>query len=156
MADGKRGRKKRAPLQVLTDQHKMFCAEYLRTSNAVQSYIKAFPDERREYKCSAAQATALLKEPIVQEYYRKISQAHENANIAKAEEVLAYFTRVMRGEEKDQFGLDASLSDRNKAAEALGKRYGLFTDKLEVKGSLDIATRLKEARARARERRGDD
>ena len=40
----------------------------------------------------------------------------------------------MRGEEKDQFGLDASLQDRTKAAELLGKRYRLFTEKIEVDG----------------------
>ena len=38
----------------------------------------------------------------------------------------------MRGEEKDQFGLDPSLQDRNKAAEMLGKRYRLFTEKVEA------------------------
>ena len=40
----------------------------------------------------------------------------------------------MRGEEKDQFGLDPSLQDRTKAAELLGKRYRLFTEKVEVEG----------------------
>ena len=39
----------------------------------------------------------------------------------------------MRGEEKDQFGLDPSLQDRTKAAELLGKRYRLFVDKVEQK-----------------------
>ena len=38
----------------------------------------------------------------------------------------------MRGEEKDQFGLDAALQDRTKAAELLGKRYRLFVDKVEA------------------------
>lgn len=40
----------------------------------------------------------------------------------------------MRGEEKDQFGLDASLQDRTRAAELLGKRYAIFNSKeLELK-----------------------
>ena len=38
----------------------------------------------------------------------------------------------MRGEEKDQFGLDASLQDRNKAAENLAKSYGMFINKIEA------------------------
>lgn len=42
--------------------------------------------------------------------------------IANADEILQYFTRVMRGEEKDQFGLDAPLSERTKAAQELAKR----------------------------------
>ena len=49
----------------------------------------------------------------------------ESKRIASAEEVLEYFTKVMRGEEKDQFGLDASLRDRNNAAKCLAQRHGL-------------------------------
>ena len=41
-------------------------------------------------------------------------------------------------EVKDQFGLDASLADRTKAAELLGKRYALFTDKKEVTGAVPM------------------
>ena len=55
----------------------------------------------------------------------------DEKRIAKGEEVLQYLTKVMRGEEKDQFGLDASLQDRTKAAELLGKRYRLFVEKVE-------------------------
>lgn len=42
--------------------------------------------------------------------------------IADADEIMQYFTKVMRGEEKDQFGLDAPLSERTKAAQELAKR----------------------------------
>ena len=41
--------------------------------------------------------------------------------IAKTDEVLAYLTRVMRGEEKDAFGLDVSIADRTKAALELNR-----------------------------------
>lgn len=42
--------------------------------------------------------------------------------IADADEIMQYFTRVMRGEEKDQFGLDAPLSERTSAAKELARR----------------------------------
>lgn len=42
--------------------------------------------------------------------------------IADADEVMQYFTRVMRGQEKDQFGLDAPLSERTAAAREIAKR----------------------------------
>ena len=42
--------------------------------------------------------------------------------IADADEIMQYFTKVMRGEEKDQFGLDAPLSERTNAARELAKR----------------------------------
>ena len=43
-------------------------------------------------------------------------------SIADAAEVMQYFTSVMRGEIKDQFGLDAPLAERTKAAVELAKR----------------------------------
>ena len=44
----------------------------------------------------------------------------------------------MRGEVKDQFGLDPALSDRIRAAELLGKRYRLFADKVSVEGVVPV------------------
>ncbi len=46
----------------------------------------------------------------------------KKATIADSDEILQYFTKVMRGEEKDQFGLDAPLSERTAAAKELAKR----------------------------------
>lgn len=46
----------------------------------------------------------------------------KKATIADADEVMQYFTKVMRGEEKDQFGLDAPLSERTAAAREIAKR----------------------------------
>ena len=42
--------------------------------------------------------------------------------IADADEIMQYFTSVMRGEVRDQFGLDAPLSERTAAARELAKR----------------------------------
>ena len=42
--------------------------------------------------------------------------------IADGDEIMQYFTSVMRGEVKDQFGLDAPLSERTAAARELAKR----------------------------------
>ena len=44
------------------------------------------------------------------------------ASIANETEIMQYFTAVMRNEEKDQFGLDAPLSERTAAAKELAKR----------------------------------
>lgn len=42
--------------------------------------------------------------------------------IADADEIMQYFTKVMRGEIQDQFGLDAPLSERTAAAKELARR----------------------------------
>lgn len=64
----------------------------------------------------------LFDKPAVQEEYWKEMEEVRNRNVADATEVMMYFTSVMRGEVKDQFGLDASLSDRTQAAKELAKR----------------------------------
>ena len=50
------------------------------------------------------------------------------ADIATAEEVMQYLTRVMRGEEKDQFDIDASIADRTAAAKELNRRFKEIED----------------------------
>ena len=65
-------------------------------------------------------------------------QEKDKERIASQDEVLEYLTKVMRGEEKDQFGLDASLQDRTKCAELLDKRYGTFKEKVEVNGNIPV------------------
>ena len=46
----------------------------------------------------------------------------EEAKTASAKEILEFYTRVMRGEETDQFGLETPISERLKAANELAKR----------------------------------
>lgn len=50
-----------------------------------------------------------------------MQEAHKEA-VMNAQEVMEYFTSVVRGEVKDQFGLDAPLSERTRAAIELARR----------------------------------
>lgn len=68
-----------------------------------------------------------IKKYIV-ETYEQTEKAADDKRVADSMEVLEFLTKTMRGEVKDQFGLDPMLSDRIKAAELLGKRYGLFRE----------------------------
>ena len=64
----------------------------------------------------------LLDRPnIIAEIQRRNKEMRKKG-IADSEEVMNYLTQVMRGEVKDQFGLDAPLSERTKAAQELAKR----------------------------------
>ncbi len=63
--------------------------------------------------------------------------------IADADEVLRFLSAVIRGEVKDQFGLDAALSDRLKAAQELLKRYAIADDRQRgTLGRLDELLRV--------------
>ena len=64
----------------------------------------------------------LLSKPyIYEEICYRIEELDKSA-VADATEIMSYFTKVMRGQEKDQFGLDAPLSERTSAAKELAKR----------------------------------
>jgi len=66
-------------------------------------------------------ARMLKKDYIYDEILYRIDEMNA-ATIADEQEVMQYFTAVMRGEEKDQFGLDVSIADRTAAAKELAKR----------------------------------
>lgn len=121
----------------LTIKQQRFADLYIETGNATQSYIDAgYKATKREV--AEANARKLLANYSVRNYIQKRMEEIEEKTIASQKEVLQYLTRVMRGEEKDQFGLDASLQDRTKCAELLGKRYGTFIDKKEVSGGYTV------------------
>ncbi len=112
----------------LTEKQKRFIDYYIETANATESARKAGYSEKTAKNIGAENLTKLNF------FIQKRLEEKEEQRIASQDEVLQYLTRVMRGEEKDQFGLDASLQDRTKCAELLGKRYGTFVDKKEVTG----------------------
>lgn len=128
-------------LKKLTIKQKNFADLYIETGNATQSYIDAgYKASKREV--AEANARKLLANYSVQKYIEDRMQELQQNSIASQEEVLQYLTKVMRGEEKDQFGLDASLQDRTKCAELLGKRYGTFVDKKEEKTDMELTIKV--------------
>ena len=122
----------------LTEKQKRFIDYYIETANATESAKRAGYSEKTAKNIGAENLTKLnffIKQKLAEK---------ESQRIASQDEVLQYLTKVMRGEEKDQFGLDASLQDRTKCAELLGKRYGTFTDKIDSKVETDIKVTLKD------------
>ncbi|HAR84460.1 MAG TPA: terminase small subunit [Clostridium sp.] len=118
----------------LTPKQKAFCDYYIETGNATEAYIRAGYNK----KGARANSSRLIANDSIKQYIDERLKEIEDKRIAKGEEVLQYLTKVMRGEEKDQFGLDASLQDRTKAAELLGKRYRLFTENIKVEGNQQV------------------
>lgn len=64
----------------------------------------------------------LLKTDYIADEIGYRNEIYASAQIADRQEIMAYFTAVMRGEVKDQFGLDAPLGERTAAARELAKR----------------------------------
>ena len=122
----------------ISQAQKNFVDYFIESGNQTEAYKKAYPKCKND-SSAAASASKLLRNNKVKQYLDARMAAVDSDKIATAEDVLEYLTSVMRGEEKDQFGLDASLSDRTKAAELLGKRYMLFKEQLDVNLEGDIA-----------------
>ena len=101
----------------MNHNQKLFCLEYLKDFNATRAYRSVYEKEV-PLKNPRANAHRLLKREEVKSFLaQEIAKAHD-AKVAEAEEVLAYFTSVMRGE------IEMSDRERNKAAEILAKRFG--------------------------------
>lgn len=118
----------------LTPKQKAFCEFYIETGNATEAAKKAGYKGQNLNRIG----TENLSKLVIKEYLEKRINELDSKRIANADEVLEYLTKVMRGQEKDQFGLEIAIQDRTKAAELLGKRYRLFTDKVQVEGVLPV------------------
>ena len=126
---------------------KSFCEYFVASVNDTESAIKAGYKE----KYAGVNADKLLKNTNISKYIEKISEEIANNRIAKAEEILEFLTATLRGEVTEEvviggFGKSVTekivknvdLKDRLKAAELLGKRYRLYTDKVEVEGVIPV------------------
>lgn len=116
----------------LTEKQKRFIDYYIEYADAKKAAIEAGYSQKTAKQIGSENLAKLDR-------FIKIKlQEKEDKRIASQDEVLQYLTKVMRGEEKDQFGLDASLQDRTKCAELLGKRYGTFKEKVDVTGNIPV------------------
>lgn len=109
----------------LTLKQQKFADYYLECGNATEAAKKAGYSEG-----SARQiGTENLSKPSIAAYISERLAQIEKESIASIDEVLKFYTKVMRGQEKDQFGLDASLADRMKAGDSLMRRYAAGAEK---------------------------
>ena len=124
----------------LTIKEEKFIQYYLETGNGTESVLRA--GYKYTTKSAGTQANRLLKNEKVKNEIQKRRKAREKASIATAQEVMEYFTRVMNGEEKDQFGLDAPLSERTRAAQELAKRTIDLDNRMQGKADNVIQIKL--------------
>ena len=117
-----------------------FVLEYLKTNNITKSAIKAGYSP----KTAAVQGSRLLTNVKIASYVEAVNERMESDKIADIQEVMEYFTSVMRREKKDQFDLDPTLSDRTKAASELAKRLDIREKTINVNGVVNIIDNIPE------------
>ncbi|MFW3650935.1 terminase small subunit [Staphylococcus caprae] len=124
----------------LNIKQQRFADEYIRTGNAYQSAINAGYSETY----AKGNVVKLLENVSVKSYIEKRLEELKKESIAEQDEILQYLTSVMRGEMTEQTlvgqgegyqeidNIDVGAKDRIKAAELLGKRYRMWTEKIEA------------------------
>ncbi|MEG2433884.1 MAG: terminase small subunit [Acinetobacter sp.] len=132
--------------KMLTAKQKRFVDEYLIDSNATQAAKRAGYSEKTAYAIGAENLT----KPEIAAAIAAALEALHSAAVADAAEVLEYLTAVMRGEHTEKVPIlcgegyqcltdkDVGAKDRLKAAELLGKKYSMFTDKLGFEGAIPV------------------
>ena len=134
----------------LTAKQQRFCDEYLIDLNATQAAIRAGYSKKTANRIG----TENLSKLVIREYIEKRMAEKEAALIANQDEVLKYLTSVLRGQSKSteivieglgdgstkarKMEKEPSEKDKLKAAELLGKRYGLYTENVEVKVDMEL------------------
>ena len=134
----------------LSEKQKRFIDYYIETLNASEAARRA------GYSIKTANRIGQenLTKPVIKSAIEERLAQLESERIAGAEEVLKYLTAVMRGEESEEQVVTVgtgqgeseveivkkkvSPKDRIKAAELLGKRYGLQQPEEGLKQNLSI------------------
>ena len=137
----------------MTEKQKRFCDEYLIDCNATRAYKTVYQNVKSDV-VAATNGGRLLRNAEVQKYIAEQMEKIHNEKTADAQEVIEYLTSVLRGESTAQeivvegtgdgcseartMEKSPSEKERLKAAELLGKRYALFTDKVETDVDMDL------------------
>jgi phage terminase small subunit len=103
----------------MNPKQREFADNYLICGNATEAAEKAGYSKRSARTTGAR----LLANADTKAYIAHKLEVMESERIADMDETLAFLTAVMRGQVKDQFGLDPALSDRLVAARELLKRF---------------------------------
>ena len=118
----------------LTQRQIRFVQDFMKSNNVTQAAIRSGYSK----KTASVQGSRLLTNVKVAEYVDAINERLESDKIADIQEVMEYLTSVMRGDTKDQFDLDASLSERTRAASELAKRLDVRAKTLNIEGVVNI------------------
>lgn len=137
----------------MTEKQKLFADEYLIDCNATRAYKAVYRSIKSDEVARKA-GSRLLTNVDVKKYITNRMEEIHNEKTADVQEVIEYLTSVLRGEsssteivvegtgdgcsEARTIEKAPSEKERLKAAELLGKRYGLYTDKVDLDADAEL------------------
>lgn len=147
----------------MTTKQQKFADEYIKSGNAAKAAVEAGYSNRY----AATNTGKLLKNTNIQTYINAKMAEIESKKIAKADEVLQFFTRVLRQQEKEtqvvatpngaeKVEAPPTMKDRIKAGQELLKRYPVGRLELAQLKKVNADARVAEAKAKAMEDNGAD
>ncbi|KXZ17904.1 terminase [Bacillus nakamurai] len=130
----------------LTEKQKRFADFYIELGNATEAARKAGYSQ----KTAKSIGQENLTKPDIKSYIKERLAEKDAERVASQDEILEFLTAVMRGEKTEQIPVgigegaqeledkDPYLKDRVKAAELLGKRHGMWTEKVDMTGEFAV------------------
>lgn len=130
----------------LTIKQKQVADDFIITGNRTKSYLKFYKNIKNR-ETAAAAASRLFATQDMKDYIEERMKELDEELIADQREVLRYLTSVVRGQETQQTligvgkgaqkitNIELNASDKIKAAEFIGKRFGMWTDKVELESN---------------------
>ncbi len=132
----------------MNNRQKIFVTEYLIDFNATQAAIRAGYSE----KTARSQGQRLLTNVDIKNAIKEEREKIQDENIATAKDVEEFLSQAMNGQIDEEVLMvvgagdgvgdvarerkELSAKDRIKAAELLGKRHALFTDRQEIDATI--------------------
>lgn len=109
----------------MTEKQRRFADYFIETGNATEAARRAGYSEKSARQIGDQNLSKL----DISAYIKNRLAEIDAGRVPTADEVMIFYTAVMRGEVKDQFGFDAQLSDRLNAAKELMKRFAAVDDR---------------------------
>lgn len=127
----------------LTEKQQRFADEYIKDPNATKAYMAAYPNVKKE-STAKVNGSRLLTNANVAAYIEAHMKELASQRIADQTEILEALTDILRGKKKgtalvgvgmgeqEVEQVEPTIAEKIRAAELLGKRYAMWTDKQQV------------------------
>ncbi|MEH1740106.1 terminase small subunit [Fusobacterium varium] len=153
----------------MTKNQKLFVNEYLIDLNATRAYKKAYSNIKNDDTARANASRLLTNANIKNEIEKRMKDREKRTEVTQDKVVkelarLAFTDRTsivkvtsgslkiksfdeltedqkacISGAKETKFGIEVTFYNKEKALEMLGRHLGLFNDKLEVKGQVNVS-----------------